>query len=41
MVTKLLGLGAEGEARLKVLQQCPMGQFQLTDLEGVHIDVSE
>jgi catechol 2,3-dioxygenase-like lactoylglutathione lyase family enzyme len=41
MVTKPLGLGAEGEARLKVLKQCPMGQFQLTDLEGVHLDVSE
>ena len=41
MVTKPLGLGAEGKARLAVLKQCPIGQFQLTDLEGVHIDVND
>ena len=41
MVTKPLGLGAEGKARLAVLKQCPLGQFQLTDLEGVHIDVND
>lgn len=41
MITKPLGLGAEGKARLDVLKQCPIGQFQLTDLEGVHIDVSD
>ena len=41
MQTKPLGLGAEGQARLAVLKQCPIGQFQLTDLEGTHIDVNE
>jgi catechol 2,3-dioxygenase-like lactoylglutathione lyase family enzyme len=41
MVTKPLGVGAEGKARLDVLKQCPIGQFQLTDLEGVHIDIND
>jgi hypothetical protein len=41
MTTKPLGMGAEGKARLDVLKQCPFGQFQLTDIEGVHIDVTE
>ena len=41
MATMQLGLGEEGEARLKLFQQCPVGQFHLTDLEGVYIDVSE
>jgi catechol 2,3-dioxygenase-like lactoylglutathione lyase family enzyme len=41
MVTKPLGIGAEGEARLSVFQQCPVGEFHLTDLEGVYIDVTE
>jgi catechol 2,3-dioxygenase-like lactoylglutathione lyase family enzyme len=41
MVTKPLGIGAEGEARLSVFKQCPVGQFHLTDLEGVYIDVTE
>ena len=41
MITKPLGLGEEGKARLEVLKQCPIGQFQLTDLEGVHVDVDE
>jgi catechol 2,3-dioxygenase-like lactoylglutathione lyase family enzyme len=36
-----LGYGSEGEARLKLLQKCPFGRFQLTDIEGVHIDVAE
>ncbi len=36
-----LGLGEEGEARLRLLRQCPMGEFQLTDLEGVYLDVAE
>jgi len=36
-----LGYGSEGEARLKLLQKCPLGCFQLTDIEGVHIDVAE
>jgi hypothetical protein len=41
MATKALGIGEEGKARLEVLKQCPIGQFQLTDLEGVHIDVND
>ena len=41
MVTKPLGYGSEGEARLEVFKQCPVGQFHLTDLEGVYIDVTE
>ena len=36
-----LGYGSEGEARLKLLQKCPLGCFQLTDIEGVHIDIVE
>jgi catechol 2,3-dioxygenase-like lactoylglutathione lyase family enzyme len=36
-----LGHGSEGEARLKLLQKCPLGAFHLTDIEGVHIDVAE
>jgi hypothetical protein len=41
MVTKPLGIGAEGEARLALFKQCPIGEFHLTDLEGVYIDVTE
>ncbi len=41
MATMPLGLGAEGEARLSVFKQCPVGEFHLTDLEGVYIDVTE
>src|SRR6185312_1751874 len=41
MQTRPLGYGSEGEARLKIFKQCPIGQFHLTDLEGVLIDVSE
>ncbi|MDB5569802.1 MAG: hypothetical protein JWN93_985 [Hyphomicrobiales bacterium] len=41
MVTKPLGIGEEGEARLSVFKQCPIGEFHLTDLEGVYIDVNE
>jgi hypothetical protein len=40
-VTKPLGYGEEGKARLKLFKQCPHGQFHLTDLEGVYIDVTE
>jgi catechol 2,3-dioxygenase-like lactoylglutathione lyase family enzyme len=40
MVTKPLGYGSEGRARLSVFQQCPVGEFQLTDMEGVYVDVS-
>lgn len=36
-----LGYGEEGRARLDLFRQCPVGQFHLTDLEGVYIDVSE
>jgi len=39
--TKPLGYGEEGRARLDLFKQCPVGQFHLTDLEGVYIDVSE
>lgn len=41
MVTKPLGYGEEGEARLALFKQCPVGDFHLTDIEGVYIDVSE
>ena len=41
MATKPLGYGGEGEARLALFKQCPAGEFHLTDLEGVYIDVSE
>jgi hypothetical protein len=41
MITKPPGMGAEGKARLDILRQCPIGQFQLTDLEGVHIDIND
>lgn len=41
MATKQLGLGEEGKARLDLFRQCPVGQFHLTDIEGVYIDVSE
>ena len=40
-VTKPLGFGEEGQARLDLFKQCPMGEFHLTDLEGVYIDISE
>jgi hypothetical protein len=41
MVTKPLGYGSEGKARLEVFKQCPIGQFHLTDIEGVYVDVTE
>ena len=41
MVTKPLGYGEEGEARLALFKQCPVGQFHLTDIEGVYIDATE
>jgi catechol 2,3-dioxygenase-like lactoylglutathione lyase family enzyme len=41
MRTHPLGCGSEGEARLNVLKQCPVGAFHLTDIEGVYIDVAE
>lgn len=41
MRSRALGYGSEGAARLKLLQKCPLGCFQLTDIEGVHIDVAE
>ncbi len=40
-VTRPLGYGAEGQARLDLFKQCPVGEFHLTDLEGVYIDVAE
>jgi catechol 2,3-dioxygenase-like lactoylglutathione lyase family enzyme len=39
--TKPLGFGEEGRARMKMFQQCPVGEFHLTDIEGVYIDVTE
>lgn len=39
--SRALGYGSEGEARLKLLQKCPLGCFQFTDIEGIHIDVAE
>jgi hypothetical protein len=36
-----LGYGSEGESRLKLFQQCPLGCFHLTDIEGTLIDVGE
>ena len=41
MVTKPLGYGEEGQARLALFKQCPIGQFHLTDIEGVYIDATE
>jgi hypothetical protein len=40
-LTRPLGYGEEGEARLALFKQCPVGEFHLTDLEGVYIDVTE
>jgi len=39
--TKPLGYGEEGRARFDLFKQCPIGEFHLTDLEGVYIDVTE
>ena len=33
--------GGEGEARLKLFKQCTHGEYQLTDPDGVLIDISE
>lgn len=41
MVTRPLGYGSEGKARLDLFKKCPMGHFHLTDIEGVCIDVSD
>jgi catechol 2,3-dioxygenase-like lactoylglutathione lyase family enzyme len=41
LTTRPLGYGSEGEARLKLFQTCPMGHFQLTDIEGVYLDVAD
>jgi predicted enzyme related to lactoylglutathione lyase len=35
-----VGAGPEGEARLNLLKKCRYGQFQLSDPDGVFIDVS-
>jgi catechol 2,3-dioxygenase-like lactoylglutathione lyase family enzyme len=35
-----MGYGSEGEARLKLLQKCPLGCYHFTDIEGVCIDVA-
>ena len=36
-----LGLGPEGEVRKNLLSQCKLGKFELSDLDGVLIDVAE
>jgi catechol 2,3-dioxygenase-like lactoylglutathione lyase family enzyme len=41
MLTRPLGCGAEGKARLELFQRCPLGCYHLTDIEGVYLDVSE
>lgn len=41
MVTRPLGYGSEGKARLDLFKTCPMGHFHLTDIEGVCIDVAD
>jgi catechol 2,3-dioxygenase-like lactoylglutathione lyase family enzyme len=33
--------GAEGEARLQLFAKCPLGQFHMSDPDGVLIDVSD
>jgi hypothetical protein len=33
--------GPEGEARLKLFAKCPLGQFHMSDPDGVLIDVSD
>jgi catechol 2,3-dioxygenase-like lactoylglutathione lyase family enzyme len=39
MRSRALGYGSEGEARLKLFKECPLGCYHLTDIEGVYIDV--
>lgn len=41
MQPRPLGLGVEGAARLKLFQASSVGEFQLTDIEGVYLDVCE
>lgn len=41
MRTRALGYGTEGKARLDLFRQCPLGQYHLTDIEGVYIDLTE
>ncbi len=37
-----VGVGPEGKVRLRMFDEtCPMGAFQLADMEGVLIDVAE
>lgn len=36
-----LGYGTEGKARLALFRKCPLGTGQITDIEGVYIDLSE
>jgi hypothetical protein len=37
---RALGFGSEGEARLRLFKQCPVGQHHFTDIEGVYLDVA-
>ena len=41
MITRPLGYGEEGRARLELFKRCPLGCHHLTDIEGVYLDVSE
>src|SRR5215213_9371015 len=41
MITRPLGYGEEGRARLELFKRCPLGCHHLTDIEGVYIDVAE
>jgi len=36
-----VGQGKEGEARLKLFAGCPFGDYHLSDVDGVLIDVAE
>jgi hypothetical protein len=36
-----IGAGPEGEARLRLFSTCKFGQYQLSDPDGVLIDISE
>lgn len=36
-----IGYGTEGKARLELFRRCPLGTGQVTDIEGVYIDLTE
>ncbi len=42
LTPQTIGMGPEGKARLKLFAEtCPFGQYQLSDVDGVLVDVSE